>query len=134
LVQAGSLFINQAPIEPDDVQMCYWLAEYPHTPEVFEYNTVTYQDDLDHLSALIAEITQRVSDAGAEPSVTENIWPLTSEPRRCRFCNYRSLCERGGVAGLSADYGEADYQAEVTTDETGLGFDLDWGQVQEIAY
>jgi hypothetical protein len=139
LVKAGSLFLKGASVEPDSIEMCYWLAEYPDAPESFDYDAASYQADLDYLSALISEIAGRAKDGvpGVEAvtaSAMDEIWPLTTELDHCRFCNYRSLCGRGGVAGPVSDYVEGDYTGHVIGDETELGFDLDWGQVQEIAY
>jgi hypothetical protein len=139
LVEAGASLIGRGRVEPDSVEMCYWLTEYPHDPEILHYDLATFQTDLEYLSTLVAEINERAggSRRGGGPAAataTEEAWPLTSDLRHCRFCNYRSLCGRGGVAGSIADYVDDDSYGSVTTDETGLGFDLDWGQVQEIAY
>ncbi len=146
LLQAGASLGNWSqlgnagrPIKPDVVEMCYWLAEYPEDPESFAYDAATYQADLDYLFALITKIVGRIggSQSGAESgaiSTPDEIWPLTTDVRRCRFCNYRSLCGRGDVAGPMGEYMEEEGGDYLTTGETGLDFDLDWGQVQEIAY
>jgi hypothetical protein len=126
------------PIEPADVEMCYWLAEYPDTPEYFSYDAATYQNDLDYIAGLITEIVNRCSSRpGTDPvaaATTKDIWPLTAEVRHCVYCNYRSLCERGSVGGSSEEYMGDDDEDYLTNGETGLDSDLDWGQVQEIAY
>jgi len=139
LVQAGASLIGQMRVEPGDIEMCYWLAEYPHDPQTFAYDVGTYLADLEFLSTLIAEIDERIKITGyksgsGSASVTDDVWPLTGDLKRCRFCNFRSLCGRGNVAGPLADYVGEDDQVRLTADETGLDFDLDWGQVQEIAY
>jgi hypothetical protein len=127
------------PIEPTDVEMCYWLAEYPDTPESFSYDAATYQNDLEYISGLITEISDRFgsSEPGTEPvaaAITEDIWPLTTEVRHCVYCNYRSLCGRGGAGGSLDEYMGDHDEDYLTNGETGLDSDLDWGQVQEIAY
>ena len=139
LVEAGASLIDQARVEPDDVEMCYWLTEYPHDPETFQYRAASYQADLEYLSMLIAEIDERIRGTrhGSGPGAAlaaEEVWPLTSDFKHCRFCNYRSLCGRGDVAGPLADYVDDAFHSYETSDETDLGFDLDWGQVQEIVY
>lgn len=142
LVQAGAAWIAPAPggalsqrVEPEQVEMRYWLAEYPQTPEVFGYDSASYQADLEYLTALVTEIAGRVAaeQAGPGAAAASNIpaWPLASEPARCRFCNYRSLCNRGDSGGPLAEYLEQD--AEHLSAES-LDLDLDWGQVQEMAY
>ncbi len=138
LVQAGASLTSRS-VEPDDVEMHYWLAEYPKTPESFVYDVATYQADLTYLSALINEIVERArsSEPRAESATTSaagETWPLTADVRRCRFCNYRSLCERGEAAGPLTEYVASDYQDHSIASEPDLDFDLDWGQVQEIAY
>lgn len=144
LVQAGASLFHQLSsgneryiVEPEDVEMLYWLAEFPQDPESFAYDTVTYQADLDYITALITEIVERIDSEPAtrtaEAIASGEIWPLTDELRHCRYCNYRSLCGRGDTAGPLAEYLADDYE-RLTASETDLDFDLDWGQVQEIAY
>jgi hypothetical protein len=128
LVQAGAPLNGGDPIRPDQIEMRYWLAEYPTAPETFSYDEPTYQSDLDYLTNLVAEIVGRAASQGGRADV----WPLTDDVRRCRFCNYRSLCRRGTVAGPLAEYPE---EGETAGDEgPAPDFDLDWGQVQEVAY
>ena len=135
LVQAGTPLTDRS-VDPDDVEMRYWLAEYPKTPESFAYDAATYQADLNYLSALINEIVERTreGESRTESAPADEPWPLTAELRRCRFCNYRSLCERGDVAGPLEEYAASDYQDHPTAGEPDPDLDLDWGQVQEIAY
>jgi hypothetical protein len=145
LVQAGGPALNLTSfqgtaiqIEPEDVEMSYWLAEYPQTPESFSYNSVAYQTDLDFIVGLISEIEARMggSESAGKPSrvaVRDETWSLTDDMRHCRF-NYRSLCDRGDFAGPMAEYVEPDYGDLLAPDETDFGLDLDWGQVQEIVY
>jgi hypothetical protein len=128
LVQAGAPLNGGDAIRSAQIEMRYWLAEYPTAPETFSYDEPAYQSDLDYVANLIAEIAGRAASQGGRADV----WPLTDDVRRCRFCNYRSLCRRGTVAGPLAEYLEGEEAAG--GDEPGPDFDLDWGQVQEIAY
>jgi hypothetical protein len=139
-VQAGAPLVRSArgeddghPIKPDQVEMRYWLAEYPHTPEAFGYDEASYQADLDYLTALIGEIAERAEAGPAAASAFDNVWPLTADWGNCRFCSYRSLCERGDAAGPVAEYLEGE-AGGLSSDVGDLSFDLDWGQVQEIVY
>jgi hypothetical protein len=139
-VQAGAALVRSArgedddhPIQPDQVEMRYWLAEYPQTPEVFGYDVATYQADLDYLTVLITEIAERAEAGLAAASAFDNVWPLTDDRSHCRFCSYRSLCERGHEAGPLAEYLESE-PGGLASDVGDFSFDLDWGQVQEIVY
>ncbi|MCZ2099446.1 MAG: hypothetical protein LC121_24935, partial [Anaerolineae bacterium] len=53
------------------------------------------------LAALLTSIRQKLSVAAS--AAIPAIWPLTSDVVRCRFCEYRSLCDRGDVAGIAVD-------------------------------
>jgi len=139
-MQAGAALVRSVraedddhPILPDQVEMRYWLAEHPHSPEAFGYDEATYQADLDYLAALIAEIAERAEAGPAVASAFDNIWPLTADWGQCRFCSYRSLCERGDAAGPVAEYLESE-PGGLSSEVGDLSFDLDWGQVQEIVY
>jgi hypothetical protein len=144
LVEAGASLLNRPLVRnkastvcPDDVEMRYWMAEYPQALEIFTYDAVAYQADLHYLSNLIMEIAERARRAQPGSKVAsaippDEIWPLTRDVHQCRYCNYRSLCERGDTAGPLAEYitDEDDWPSG----ESDLGSDLDWGQVQEIVY
>lgn len=146
LIQAGASIANKPlsrdfdhPIQPDAVEMRYWLAEYPEDPESFRYDEAIYQADLGYLTDLITEINERLGDVehvirSSKGAASDEIWPLTADVRRCRYCNYRSLCERGDVAGPLKEYIDDGYSDSFGAGESELDVDLDWGQVQEIVY
>ena len=146
LVEAGMSLFDRFPardkgsvVNPGQVEMRYWLAEYPQLPEVFVYNTGAYQADLAYLSALVTEITEharRTSPAlgSARTFASDEIWSLTSDVHQCRFCNYRSLCGRGDTAGQLSEYVRDNDEGREPGGDNDLGFDLDWGQIQEIVY
>ena len=89
LAGAGSGLMGGKPLEPEQIEMVYWFANQPEQPEKFHYSRTNYQEDTRFLANLIATI-----DSKAEP-----IYPLTPELKRCMFCTYRSLCNRGVEAG-----------------------------------
>ena len=99
-------------LAPEAIEMVYWFAEHPDEPEVLPYDSAQLAADDDYLRGLLTEIESRAED----------VWPLTSDERKCRFCTYRSLCERGGVAGVA------------DTDEVDIDLDIDLTEVDEIAY
>jgi hypothetical protein len=118
LVRAGSHFNDGEPVQPEQVQMVYWFANFPSDPETFVYSAAQYEADEAHLTALVEEI------GGLE----QGDLPLTSEERHCLYCPYRSLCQRGVEAGSPADAQEEP--------EPGGDFDLtlDFEQIAEVEY
>jgi CRISPR/Cas system-associated exonuclease Cas4 (RecB family) len=132
LVRAGASLNGGRPLEPAQVEMIYWFANYPAEPERMPYDETMYRADERYLETLIAEI------AHAE----EGDFPLTDDARRCRFCTYRSLCDRGVEAGeipgaegqpggqVPAAYGPRDEPPDDL--ERLAGFDFE--QIGEVAY
>jgi RecB family exonuclease len=128
LVRAGSHLLeigdgglemgDWRPFQPEQVEMVYWFANFPQDPERFPYDAAQYEVDDHYLASLIEEI----KDLGDED------FPLTPQERRCRYCPYRSLCQRGVRAG-SFDEMEDEL-------EWGDDFDvvLDFEQIAEIEY
>ncbi len=78
---------------PGTVSMIYWFAQYPDRPITLPYDAAQHADDHKFLSELIAEIEQRAAQAGE--------WGKTPDERKCAYCVYRSLCNRGVYAGTS---------------------------------
>lgn len=107
-----------ANIAPEQVSMVYWFAEFPHQPEWFRYSRAQHQENADFLEMLIAEIAVR------QPGD----FPLTEDERRCRFCVYRSLCEKDLPAGDLTE----DAEVEVEMGEQDWPIDLE--QAAEVAY
>ncbi|MGH2593803.1 MAG: PD-(D/E)XK nuclease family protein [Anaerolineae bacterium] len=99
-------------LRPESIEMVYWFAEYPSDPEVLVYDSAQLAADDKYLHELVAGIERR----------TEDIWPLTPDERKCRFCTYRSLCERGVVAGVAE------------ADPIDVDLEIDLEEIDEIAY
>ena len=93
-VEAGAGLNEGQPPQPSQVEMIYWFAQSGGATERFDYDCAQHDATRQHLAGLISQIA-----AHAEP-----VWPLTDDPSRCRFCNYRSLCERGVRAGFLEDF------------------------------
>ena len=53
-------------------------------------------------------------------------FPLTENERRCRYCTYRSLCERGGAGQVDL----LDVDDELEEED----FELDFDQIVEIEF
>ena len=92
-VEAGAALSGGWPPEPEQVEMIYWFAQKNGQTVRFAYDSAQHDGARAYLLDLQSEIAAR----------TEPIWPLTADEKRCRFCNYRSLCERGARAGFFDD-------------------------------
>lgn len=113
LVEAGQRLNQQQPISPDSVTMWYWFANTPQQPEIISYSTAQYAQDKAYLTDLISQIA------------STDTFPLTNDEKACRYCVYRSYCDRGQSAGPLDEFDDDLEMAELT---------LDWEQISEIAY
>ena len=78
---------------PADLEMIYWYPAFPETPVKFQYSQSQYDDD-DHLiEGMIEQIL----------AMPDEDFHKTPDERKCSFCRYRSLCERGIIAGVNSD-------------------------------
>jgi CRISPR/Cas system-associated exonuclease Cas4 (RecB family) len=96
LVTAGKHLNQGKPILPEQVEMIYWFANFPDQTERFAYDTARFETDQQYLLALVTEIFQ----------LSEGAFPVTQDERRCRFCAYRSLCEREVEVGSFRELAE----------------------------
>jgi CRISPR/Cas system-associated exonuclease Cas4 (RecB family) len=95
---------------PGTVSMIYWFAQYPDRPVTLPYDAAQHADDHKYLGELIEEIDNLARDSGElvrTPSHGSE-WPKTPDERKCAYCVYRSLCNRGVRAGTS-DPDEEDF-------------------------
>jgi hypothetical protein len=118
LVRAGSHLNDGQPFQPGQVQMVYWFANFPAHPERFAYDAAQCEADQVYLASLVEEIR----------GVGDENFPLTVQKQRCRYCPYRSLCQRGLAAG---PLDEAQDEPELGQD---FGFDFDFEQIAEVEY
>jgi hypothetical protein len=102
LVTAGDALNGGARIAPEQVEMCYWFAEFAAQPERFPYSSRDASSDEEHLSRLISEISTRAEN-GQPGRGQEDAFPRTLNQALCRFCCYRSLCWETVQAGLLAE-------------------------------
>jgi CRISPR/Cas system-associated exonuclease Cas4 (RecB family) len=116
LVEAGAYLNGGQPIQPDQVEMIYWFTDFPDEPEHFIYSQSEYESDRAYLSQLIQEIQNQ----------KEGQFLNSSSEKRCLFCNYRSLCNRGTQAG--------DWQLQVEEIEPNAEnpLEIDFYQIGEI--
>ena len=118
MVQAGKHLYGGQNVSPERVEMVYWYAAIPEEPDVFPYDQAQFGADRDYLAGLAAEIE----------GLPEGSQPLTEERSRCRYCVYRSLCERGIGAG------PLEGSSEGAESEEGLGSSFDFGEIDEVVY
>lgn len=114
-VEAGAAFNGGRPPQSHQIEMVYWFAPSVGRTESFPYDAEQHAAGRQSLVDLIAEVA---AHRGAT-------WPLTPDERRCRFCNYRSLCEREVKPGFLEDL-------EEDLDAPELEIDLE--QIAEIEF
>jgi CRISPR/Cas system-associated exonuclease Cas4 (RecB family) len=118
LVEAGTYFQDQGQLDPNQVEMVYWFPEFPQEPVRIPYTLEQYQLDRDYLLGLVKEIE----------NLGEDEFHLTADESRCRFCRYRSLCDRG----VKADF--LDQEDFDLAEEQDIDFSLDFDDIAEIEY
>lgn len=116
--EAVSRFIPEESILPQQVQMEYVFVSHSDLNTIgFSYTPEQHISTQQYLQELIHEITMRESGE----------FESCQDERRCKFCVYRSLCERGELAGSMDEIEEA-----------GVGEDsllhLDFDFQDEIAF
>lgn len=114
LARAGSHLNGGQPFTPESIQMIYWYADFPSEPSTFHYDASLFKRDEAALEKLVEEIESLQT------------FELTSDEGKCRFCAYRSYCNRGVTAG---DWHDAEAEAEVHE-----AFDINFEQIAEIAF
>lgn len=114
LAQAGAHLNNGKPLEPEQIEMIYWFADFPNEPARFPYKADQYKRDWDALIKIADEITNASS------------FPLTDDVTKCNYCPYRSYCNRGIRAGEGEDT-----ELEIEAEEL---FDINFEQIGEIEF
>lgn len=120
LVKAGAHLNGGVPFQPEQVEMMYWFTQEPDEPERFTYNLSQYQLDGEALAALVQTIVSGQPDD----------FPRTEVTDRCRFCTYRSLCDRGARAG---DFRDSNDVPEMESD-AGWELEAHFDQIAEIEF
>ena len=118
LAEAGSDLCGEGSVTPDKVTMHYWFAPRLENPVTLPYSQDAYQSDREFIAQLINEIADR----------KETQFLRTEDINKCRFCVYRSHCDRGSQAG--------DIDAFENFDSGSEDFELDieFDQIAEIAF
>ena len=118
LVRAGGHLNDGQILEAEQVEMVYWFANFPEEPAHFVYDTAQYEADEAYLTSLVGQVA----------NLSNSFYPLTTQKRHCKYCRYRSLCQRGVRAGALDEI-----EDELELDE-GFDISLDFEQIAEIEY
>ena len=89
LVQASSTFFAGQPAVPGQITMNYWFATHPENPVSLPYSQAAYEQDQEDLTRLVEVVC----------SATREDFVRTDDHKKCRYCVYRSHCDRGVEAG-----------------------------------
>jgi hypothetical protein len=108
----GSDHLNQ-----EDFSLKYFFPAFPEETITLEFNSSTLATNQAILLGLIREISNK------EPGSFEK----TTNEKRCAYCQYRSLCERGIQAGKLDN---EEVKPEIDTVLENLDFD----QIEEIPF
>jgi CRISPR/Cas system-associated exonuclease Cas4 (RecB family) len=114
LIAAGNSLNGGQAIRPESIEMIYWFTDFPSEPAVFHYDESTFRRD----KSVLEKVIEEISGLGK--------FELTKDEGKCRYCPYRSYCNRGVTAG---DWQDAEAEAEAH--ET---FDINFEQIAEIAF
>ena len=114
LGRAGNHLNGNAPILPEQIEMIYWFSNFPNDPAKFLYSESKSQRDWGVIEKIVNEI-----------SATSE-FEMSEDEHHCRFCAYRSYCDRGTKAG---EWDEFDGEAEAEE-----SFEIDFEQIGEIAF
>ncbi len=115
---AGKHLCPSKRIEPDQLKMIYWFAEYPWNMEIFEFDKYKLTQAKDEIGNTIEKIS------GMNPEE----FLKTDQEVKCKFCVYRALCERGDLPGQD---GEAN---ELIFSEESAQYEYDFDQIVEIEF
>jgi len=103
----------------EDITMAYWFSAHPRKTERFDYSSKKFESDEQFLINLVDTIINLDAES----------FQLTSEKRKCRFCVYRSLCDRGQLAGRFDEK-----EGEDLVDDSPLELEIDFDQIAEIEF
>jgi hypothetical protein len=118
LLQTGAFLNHGHPIAPDQIEMIYWYPSMPDAPVRFPYSQKQYQTDETYLQSLLETLLR----------LNESEFVKTNDEQLCKFCIYRSLCNRGIAAGLLS---ESEKTSSLVDDDS---FEIDFDQIDEIAF
>jgi len=118
LTQAGSNFTGQNAVAPETVTMNYWFAPQPESLVSLPYTQDVYENDVHFFTGLIEEIVKR----------DEDHFLKTNHLKKCRYCVYRSHCDRGIGAG------ELDAFEDFQLETADLDEEIKFSEIPQIEF
>ncbi len=118
LAEACADLAGGQAVNPDQISMHYWFSTQPQTPVALPYSQQAYEADYAYIKKLIIEITRR----------EESQFFRTEDLDKCRYCVYRSHCDRGDKAG------DIDAFEDFEAGPEAFELDIEFDQLGEIAF
>jgi CRISPR/Cas system-associated exonuclease Cas4 (RecB family) len=112
LATIAPTLINNQNFDPENLEMIYWFANFPSQPIKITYSEAQFEKDRQHLENMIGRIEGKSE------------FKITEDESKCRFCVYRSYCDRGVGAGVW------DEEYEISMDMPDFKID----QIEEIEF
>jgi hypothetical protein len=116
LVTAGQSLNGGNVLKPEQVELIYWFTSQPDQPVHIQYSEKLFRSDGEYLQSLVKDISTRPSGQ----------FPLTLDEKKCTYCVYRSLCNRGIQAG--------NWQEDSEEDDTPIDLEQPFDQIGEIEF
>lgn len=91
LVEAGDPYHDGVPLQPEQCEMRYWLANAQQPWVTVNYSTEQHEASREYLSQMADEIFHHAHPAA---------FPMTDDARQCVPCGYRTLCQRASNHAL----------------------------------
>lgn len=113
LAKAGTSLAGGSQIDPGKIEMRYWFPEFPDMTLSLPYSGRQNSRGAQVIEEMIREISARK---------TPEEFEKTEEQKICKYCRFRSLCERGIQAGENSE--EIDRETEVEPNPFDMDIDL----------
>ena len=85
LHEGSTEFLPGSNYPPESISMRFWFPTSPSEEIIFPYGQETHEINREFLESIICEIQEKkLGD-----------FKLTEDEKKCDFCSYRSLCNRG---------------------------------------
>lgn len=118
LTQTGAILAKTNLVDAKGITMNYWFANHPGALVELSYSLNDYLKDQAFFKALISEILDR----------NEENFTRTDDLKKCKYCLYRSHCDRGISAGDLDSFDAFSLQGE------DFELDLDFDAIQEVDF